>query len=228
MRKHPDLADMPDVHSLHAGKSNTVIIARRLSATQEKRRRQVIQAARSLANEGGYEAVSIDAVCVRASVARGTVYSYFGSKDHLLGQALLNWVDECNAELRRNPPAGTSTLDRIVETFRCVLDGVLREQQLFRAIFQALSSTEPAVVQLQGRLALATADYLQAVLASHPEIDAARLCMILGHVFASLLVGVTCGRVQPDTVMNDLIVTARVVLASPEISTPSAATTKRN
>ncbi len=219
---------MPDVHSVRADGPNTVFIARRLSSTQEQRRQQVIQAARSLANEGGYEAVSIDAVCVRARVARGTVYSYFGSKDHLLGQVLVNWVDECSAELRRDPPAGTSTLDRIVETFRRVLDGVLREQKLFRAIFQALSSTEPAVVQLQGRLALATADYLQAVLASHPEIDAARLCMILGHVFASLLVGVTCGRVQPDTVMNDLIVTARVVLASPEISTPSAATTKRN
>ena len=228
MKKHPDLLDMPDAHSLHTGKSNTVFIARRLSATQEKRRRQVIQAARSLANEGGYEAVSIDAVCVRANVARGTVYSYFGSKDHLLGQVLVNWVDECSAELRRDPPAGASTLDRIVETFRRVLDGVLREQKLFRAIFQALSSTEPAVVQLQGRLALATAEYLQGVLVSHSEIDAEPLCMILGHVFASLLVGVTCGRVQPETVMNDLIVTVRVVLASPEISTPSAATTKRN
>ena len=43
---------------------------------------------RALASEGGYEAVTISAVCDRAGVARATLYHYFGSKQQLFVAAM--------------------------------------------------------------------------------------------------------------------------------------------
>jgi methanol--5-hydroxybenzimidazolylcobamide Co-methyltransferase len=195
----------------------TVAIGRRLTSVQAKRRWRLIEAARLLANEGGYEAVTIDAVCRRARVARGTVYHYFGSKDHLLAQVLFQWVQERSAELRRNPPVGPTLLDRVVESFAGSLAGVLREPKLFRAAFQALFSTDPGVIHMNGQLASITADYFEAVMNATPGVNTAPLWMVLRHVYFSLLVAMVAGRVTPEMLMNEIATTAKLLLESPGV-----------
>ena len=209
MRMH--MAELPKREPVTLGFPST---ERRLKLPQARRRARLMETARLLANEGGYEAVTIDAVCRRAGVARGTVYHYFSSKDHLLIEVNIQWAEECCAELRRKPPAGATLLDRIVETFRRVVDGVLREPKFFRAAFQALCSPDPAVTQMQGRLVAITAEYLEAALEFAPEINPAPLCMVLGHVFFSSLVAMVVGRVTPEMLMEDLTVAATMALES--------------
>ena len=189
-------------------------LQRRLTLPQARRRTRLMETARLLANEGGYEAVTIDAVCRRAGVARGTVYHYFASKDHLLIEVNVQWAEECSAELRRNPPAGATLVDRIEETFRRVVERVLREPEFFRAAFRALVSPNPAASQMQGRLVAITAEYLEPALDASPRIDPAPLCMVLGHVFFSSLVAMVAGRITPARLMEDVTVAARMALES--------------
>ncbi len=58
------------------------------AAETAARRQRLLDAAVSLANEGGYDAVQMRDVASRAQVALGTLYRHFSSKDQLLLAAL--------------------------------------------------------------------------------------------------------------------------------------------
>jgi len=57
------------------------------------RTREILAAARSLLEQRGPEAMTMEEIAAAAGVAKGTVYLYFQSKDHLL-QALIARVGE--------------------------------------------------------------------------------------------------------------------------------------
>ena len=54
-------------------------------------------------------------VAERADVALGTVYHYFGSKDHLLAESLAEWIRGLAANVARNPARGDTTLERVLD-----------------------------------------------------------------------------------------------------------------
>lgn len=68
---------------------------------KERRRRQIVEAARQLFIQHGYRKTSIDDVARRARVAKGTVYVYFKNKADLLVQVI---VDEKRQLLERLRP----------------------------------------------------------------------------------------------------------------------------
>ena len=75
-----------------------------MTRSQQARRDRVIQAALELAEEGGYDAVQMRDVATTASVALGTIYRYFTSKDHLLAAALVEWSGDLKRRLAVRPP----------------------------------------------------------------------------------------------------------------------------
>jgi AcrR family transcriptional regulator len=80
----------------------------------EETRRRLLDAARSLFGERGYEATSIEAVLARASVARGALYHHFASKAELLDAVAV----EVFAEIAESgavaaAAAGEDTLERM-------------------------------------------------------------------------------------------------------------------
>ena len=81
-------------------------VPRTLTRAQQARRQRVVDAAMSLALEGGYDAVQMRDVAARADVAMGTVYRYFTSKDHLLAAALVHWVEQLDTRLAQVPAQG--------------------------------------------------------------------------------------------------------------------------
>ncbi len=192
--------------------ADTIAISRRLTPRQARHRFRLITAARVLANEGGYEAVSIDAVCRSAQVARGTLYHHFGSKDHLLTHAILHWAEDLGEELRRNPPDGRSVPERLAESFKQVFESIAREPRFFRAAVQALFSSDPGVIRMHARLSAVTADLLDAAVGNAAGVHSAPLCMVLGHVLHSLVVGMASGRVTPEMAMGEITHAARFLL----------------
>jgi AcrR family transcriptional regulator len=103
-----------------------------LTAGQADRRQRVIQAALSLAAEGGYEAVQMRDVAARAAVALGTIYHYFSSKDHLLAATLVEWAAELEQDVQLRPAEGATTLARVLD----LLDrttGTMRSYSLLSA-----------------------------------------------------------------------------------------------
>ena len=191
---------------------NSITIGRRLSVAQVKRRERLLSAARTLATEGGYEAVTISTVCKRAGVTRATVYHYFGSKDHLLAEVIAQWIRERLEEARRRPPRGRTPLERLQATFRWVLDAVEREPNLFRATVRAFALPDPGVTQTQRQLSSLVVGYLEVVLGPDPRIDHAALGMVVGHVIFSSLLQLSAGKASAEEMMADLMTTARLLL----------------
>ena len=78
----------------------------------------MIDAALSLADEGGYEAVQMRDVAERADVALGTLYRYFPSKDALLIAALFELADDLKRRMAVYPARGETPADRVTEVLR--------------------------------------------------------------------------------------------------------------
>ena len=80
--------------------------ARATTASQRARRRRILNAAVSLARQGGYDAVQMREVAELADVALGTLYRYFPSKVHLLSAAMVRQLESLQEQLTREQPKG--------------------------------------------------------------------------------------------------------------------------
>jgi AcrR family transcriptional regulator len=65
----------------------------RLRRSQAARRERVIAAVLELASEGGYDAIQVRAIAERTGISSDTIYRYFGSRDHLVAEAVGQWSD---------------------------------------------------------------------------------------------------------------------------------------
>ncbi len=156
--------------------------------------------------------MTIDAVCKRAGVARATVYHHFGSKDHLIAEAILQWGSEQQEALRSAPPAPADPLDRVIETLRRVLDDVEQDPNLFQAAVMAFVSPDLGVGEMQRHLSALVASYLEVALEQGDECNIEPMSMVLSHVFFSSIVNMTAGRTTSEQVISDLEVTARMIM----------------
>jgi TetR/AcrR family transcriptional regulator, transcriptional repressor for nem operon len=93
-------------------------------------RERLVKVARELVHGSSYAAVSIEDVCSKAGVHRGSLYHFFPSKE-ALGLAVLdaNWVlmDAMLAESFRDDVAPLERIDRFVGAFGSLL-AMTREQ----------------------------------------------------------------------------------------------------
>jgi AcrR family transcriptional regulator len=77
----------------------------------EARRDQILAAARSLFEQGGYDAVSMSDVARAAQVTRGLVHHYFGSKRELYLDVVRSVLSEAPALIA---PSGAATPEEMV------------------------------------------------------------------------------------------------------------------
>jgi AcrR family transcriptional regulator len=71
----------------------------RRAREKERRRRSILDAARAVFFEGGFQQATVDDVAARAEVSKGTVYLYFESKETILAFLLLEGLEELVAVL---------------------------------------------------------------------------------------------------------------------------------
>ena len=160
-----------------------------LTKSQTARRQRVIAAALELSSAGGYDAVQMRDVAIKAEVALGTIYRYFSSKDHLLAAVLVDWMIDLERRVGLRPPKGEKTVDRVIDILRRASRAMEREPQLSAAVITALSSPDPAVAECQRDMTTVMAR-IQAQ-AFPPDFDPeiqARIIRVLGFIwFTSLL-----------------------------------------
>ncbi|MDQ0464749.1 AcrR family transcriptional regulator [Caulobacter ginsengisoli] len=94
----------------------------------------MLDAARDLFNEIGFDETTIRAVAERAGVSVGSVFTTFSSKAHLLSQVMEDRVDLLFHELQRVVPhLRGSTADRLCSIFAIHYEFETRRDKLFLA-----------------------------------------------------------------------------------------------
>jgi AcrR family transcriptional regulator len=160
-----------------------------LTKSQAARRQRVIAAALELSSTGGYDAVQMRDVAMKAEVALGTIYRYFSSKDHLLAAVLVDWMIDLERRVSMRPPKGERTVDRVVDILRRASRAMEKEPDLSAAVITALSSPDPAVAECQRDMTEVMARIQAKAFPAEfdPEIQA-RIIRVLGFIwFTSLL-----------------------------------------
>ncbi|GAA2596157.1 TetR/AcrR family transcriptional regulator [Actinomadura fulvescens] len=188
-----------------------ITVTRTLSKDQQARRERLLEAARELAHEGGYPAVTMHDVADRAGVARATVYRYFATKDHLLTEVAATWAhritDDIDALAIGDTPAErlTALLERIVEV-------AAGELTLTSAIIQAVTSDDSSVDDARTVLFLFVRDRLSTAIGDPvPDLDDVEI--VLGHVLLAALVSLTALRRPTEEVTRMVRMSGRLVLA---------------
>ena len=123
-------------------------------ATQKQgTRRKVLEAARDLFNEIGYDETTIRAIAERAGVSVGSVFTTFASKSDVLSQVMEDRVDALYSELERVARhLRGSVADRISSVFAIHYDFECRRVKLFLAhIAASFSPTLEATTIPYGR-----------------------------------------------------------------------------
>lgn len=183
-----------------------------LTPKQAARRDRVLRAALELASEGGYDAVQMRDVSMRADVALGTIYRYFSSKDHLMAAAVVTWTKDLQARLVRRPPRGDDPVERVVDVLRRASRGIEREPKISAALVQAFSSSDPGVAEA----AAEAADQITAIttpLLEHLDEDIRTgVVDVIRHVWFSSLIIWGTGRFRSGQVGDELERSVRLLL----------------
>jgi AcrR family transcriptional regulator len=172
----------------------------------------VIDAAMSLALEGGYEAVQMRDVAARADVAMGTVYRYFSSKDHLLAASLVHWVEQLDIRLAQSPAQGASPAERVIDALDRALRAMGRQPTLVGAVFTALASPDPAAIECQQQVSVLMEGIITRAIGEPQPADISDRARILGHVWYSALVGWVNGWSNMNRVHDELVVAIGLLL----------------
>jgi len=161
-----------------------------LTKGQAARRQRVVAAALELGSSGGYDAVQMRDVATTADVALGTIYRYFSSKDHLLAEALVEWVRDLGRRVQARPPKGETLAERVLDVLRRATRAMELDPKLSEAVLTALASTDPHAARCQREVGVVMADTM--ALAFPADFDRATrddIVRTLGHVWFSSLIG---------------------------------------
>ena len=164
----------------------TLVETSSLTKSQAARRQRVVAAALDLGAGGGYEAVQMRDVAQTADVALGTIYRYFSSKDHLLAEALVEWVRDLGRKVQARPPGDGPLADRVIDVLRRATRAMEAQPRLSEAVITALASTDPHAARCQQEVGVIMGQTM--ALAFPDDFDAAvrdDIIRTLGHVWFS-------------------------------------------
>jgi len=180
---------------------------------QAARRERVLLAALELGSEGGYEAVQMRDVALRADVALGTIYRYFSSKDHLLAAALVEWARDLERRVGARPPRGDTIADRMEDILGRASRDMERKPRLSAAVVTALSSSDAGVAECQEEVGLVMGRIQQhAFDDTFDPVVRDQIIRMLGHVWFSSLVGWVNGWVGIGQAGDELASAAHLLL----------------
>jgi AcrR family transcriptional regulator len=172
--------------------------------SQEARRKRIVDAALTLLEEREYDRIQVRDVADAASVALGTLYRYFPSKEHLFGEALVQWAGTLQGSITRRPLPGTDPAARLEDALHRSVRAFEHRPQLAKLVSRLEVSDDPFSSDVLTRLdATTNAVYLD-ILADLGPDEALRVVRVVDAVLDSQLRSWTSGRVTIDQVYRAL------------------------
>jgi len=126
-------------------------VVRRLA----EREQTILDAAQSIAAEGGMGAVQIAAVAQRADIAAGTVYRYFSSKNDLVAELISAATERELAAMRAAADAAPGPMSALAACIATFAARALQERQLAWAMIAEPVDADINALRLKFRRLLA-------------------------------------------------------------------------
>lgn len=190
-------------------------------------RTEILDAARTLAAEKGYAAMSMDELAARVGVSKPTLYSLFSTKDEIIIAAAMMHVERLMAVIEENKDNRTP-LERLALVLRTAIEiqiekGTSGSQLWIPEIFDLLRTHPVSSMGLQ-RVHQALISLVQDAIDQgdiDPVFDSAtiiRAHFAFAHAACLAPVGL-CGEVNPETIAEALTeIFVRGVRAQPVYS----------
>lgn len=106
----------------------------------EATRALILNSAIELAQEVGFEKLSIRAICKRADVSVGAFYHHFESKEHLINESFLHFditlSDDARAQYAAMPPLDALKAVLLDQTRFTAMQGYVLVTEYYRALLQ--------------------------------------------------------------------------------------------
>ena len=208
---------------------SVVLPARATTASQQARRRAILNAAVVLARQGGYDAVQMREVAEVAGVALGTLYRYFPSKVHLLSAAMVRQLEALRDQLLREEPEGADPCERVVAVVHRLVSALERDRLVTDALVRAMIVAAQAEIEQINQVnaaIIATAIHGSSVAeVCGPDY---RLSLLIGKVLMTDLISWLCDRMTMEEVkasLSDMVAVSlagQPALPATSVLTPTA------
>ena len=93
---------------------------------KQELRDRLLAAARTLFDENGFEATTVDEICASAEVSQKTFFNYFPTKQHVVRELAETFLDDVGALIEEARKQPGSTADRLAHLFHRVGEESLR------------------------------------------------------------------------------------------------------
>ncbi len=125
-----------------------------MPAKGQKRKQQIIDTAKEMFIQNGFQSTHIGQVCEKLNIARGTVYQYFGNKREIL-YAILETVEERIDDILdpddlrdflKSNPVQKNVLKVITERLTGCINTILSEPIVIKLIYKDIVGIDDEVV----------------------------------------------------------------------------------
>lgn len=108
----------------------------RLERRKARTRAAILEAARSLFHEQGYDETAIQQIAERADTGVGTLYGYFPSKEDILKEVLRQNSNQAIERYLAAVDAGTPAIDRVCKSLSTFAEYIRENRSVLIAVFQ--------------------------------------------------------------------------------------------
>jgi AcrR family transcriptional regulator len=157
------------------------------AAETAARKARLLDAAITLAGEGGYDAVQMRDVAARADVALGTLYRHYSSKDQLLLAALREQAATMRDALDRRPPAGITPAERVADVLRRASRALERNPRVTGALVTALFANDPEAAEQKAAVRVHLDAMIARALDGADVADLDGVIDVLGHTWIATM-----------------------------------------
>jgi AcrR family transcriptional regulator len=187
-------------------------MATRAGARQDARRRLAVAAARAIAAEAGYEALTMHEVARRSGVSRAALYRYFASKDQLLMEVSLEFNAALAAELERDPPQGATLAERVADSFARVFQAFAREPKLLGTLLRAFLSNDPQVSELAPEVRSFGGTLVELGLGGAEIPQGSEIARVLGPLAFAMAIRISAGHCTLEQAVDEIRHAARLLI----------------
>jgi TetR/AcrR family transcriptional regulator, cholesterol catabolism regulator len=149
-------------------------------------RYQRLMAATRQAARLGYDAVSMRELAKQTHMSMTTIYQYCSSKDHLIAEAHLEWMERFRSTLESKPSRARTARARVLAYIAEIVRGWEQHEVLIRTLQRAVYSMDPGVAEVRASMRGTYARIMELAIGHAPVADPTEVAEIIGHVIDSV------------------------------------------